>query len=221
MPTAVDLNKEATLARARLLAKPGMEVLAETRPKTLEVTLYTSDMKECSFRATATAKGVVKSTRAAWLNDDEADGETTAVTFISFAKNGDLVGEYDIDGDTWRQIDGNDPEKFYFMVLVLGLTLPAAVALAKDRAYHDEGRNSEGIRSMPEGFAVSEVHPDAPAQLYKTTIVIWTEYNPEGADPEQLARDADVGDGFCSTQQTELVTDQRQFPDTDFFMAPF
>lgn len=58
-----------------------------------------------------------------------------------------------------------------------------------------------------------------PKKLYKTTIVIWTDYDPSrtGMEIDDLAREAMVGDGLCSSQETDVVTDKRQFPDTDFF----
>lgn len=56
-----------------------------------------------------------------------------------------------------------------------------------------------------------------PKQLYKTTIVIWTEYDPNNCEIDDLAREATSGDAFCSLQQTMLVTDPSEFPDTEFF----
>ena len=53
--------------------------------------------------------------------------------------------------------------------------------------------------------------------LYKTTIVIWTDCNPAHREIDDLAREAMVGDAFCSQQHVEHVTGPGQFPDTDFF----
>lgn len=36
--------------------------------------------------------------------------------------------------------------------------------------------------------------------LWKTTIVIWSEQDPQGAEAVDLARDATDGDSFCSKQ---------------------
>jgi hypothetical protein len=56
-----------------------------------------------------------------------------------------------------------------------------------------------------------------PARLYKTTIVIWSRY--DGADVELhgLAYEAEEGDAYCTRQDSELITDPADFPDTDFF----
>jgi hypothetical protein len=56
-----------------------------------------------------------------------------------------------------------------------------------------------------------------PSKLYKTTIVIWTEYDPSDMDIEYLARDATSGDSFCDQQTHEVITDKNKFPDTEFF----
>lgn len=56
-----------------------------------------------------------------------------------------------------------------------------------------------------------------PKELYKTTIVIWTDYDPAGVELEDLAREATSGDALCDGQGTEKVTDPEQMPDTDFF----
>ena len=61
--------------------------------------------------------------------------------------------------------------------------------------------------------------------LYKTTIVIWSEYNPAEAKIEidYLARDAMQGESYCSKQVSEFVTDPEADPDwdgTEFFGVP-
>ena len=56
--------------------------------------------------------------------------------------------------------------------------------------------------------------PDA---LYKTTIVIWTDYDPSGVELEDLARDATSGEALCGSQETTKITDPAEYPDTDFF----
>ena len=57
-------------------------------------------------------------------------------------------------------------------------------------------------------------------QLWKTTIIIWTDYDPSEFEIDDLAREAMSGDGYCSEQNTELVTDEAQFPQTEFFDDP-
>jgi hypothetical protein len=56
-----------------------------------------------------------------------------------------------------------------------------------------------------------------PKELYKTTMVIWTDYDPGEMDIDVLARESINGDGFCSHMGTELVTDKSLYPDTEFF----
>lgn len=55
-----------------------------------------------------------------------------------------------------------------------------------------------------------------PPKLYKTTIVIWTDYMPS-VEIDDLAREAVSGNAFCSEQETVEVRDPDEFPDTDFF----
>lgn len=59
-----------------------------------------------------------------------------------------------------------------------------------------------------------------PDKLYKTTIVIWSEYDPtNNIEIDDLARDAMSGESYCSKQKSEYV-DPRTDPDwdgTDFF----
>lgn len=60
----------------------------------------------------------------------------------------------------------------------------------------------------------------APKQLWKTTIVIWTEYDGSLVEITDLAREATSGEGFCSSSDSVLVTDKAQFPGTEFFDCP-
>ena len=59
-----------------------------------------------------------------------------------------------------------------------------------------------------------------PDMLYKTTIIIWTESDPAEETLEALAYAAEQGEGFCSFQGTEEITDASQFPNTEFFGVP-
>lgn len=58
--------------------------------------------------------------------------------------------------------------------------------------------------------------------LFKTVVVIWSEYNPSGCvELEDLARDATTGKSYCSRQDTIYVPDPVVDPDwdcTEFFM---
>lgn len=44
-------------------------------------------------------------------------------------------------------------------------------------------------------------------RLFKSTIIIWTEYNPVDDELEDLARDAICGDGYLQEQSYEIVDD--------------
>ena len=56
-----------------------------------------------------------------------------------------------------------------------------------------------------------------PKKLYKTTIVIWTEYNTDCWGINALAEEAVSGNAYCDIQDCDEVTDVSQFPDTEFF----
>lgn len=56
--------------------------------------------------------------------------------------------------------------------------------------------------------------------LYKTTIVIWSEYDASALELEDLARDATSGESYCSSSRTELISRPEKNPDwdgTEFF----
>jgi hypothetical protein len=44
--------------------------------------------------------------------------------------------------------------------------------------------------------------------LFKSTIVIWTDYNPAAVDLEDLAKDADSGDAYLEQQSYVIVRDE-------------
>ena len=60
-----------------------------------------------------------------------------------------------------------------------------------------------------------------PKTLYKTKIVIWSEFDPNGnMELDELARDAMVGESYCSEQSTTKVDDVDNDDDwdgTEFF----
>jgi len=51
--------------------------------------------------------------------------------------------------------------------------------------------------------------------LYKTTIVIWSDFNPERTEIHALAHEAVSGDCYCSTRHDELVPDPSLDPEWD------
>ena len=56
-----------------------------------------------------------------------------------------------------------------------------------------------------------------PQKLFKTTIVIWSEYPTNEYSIDDLAREAISGDAYCSLQHCEGVSDPAKFPHTEFF----
>lgn len=56
--------------------------------------------------------------------------------------------------------------------------------------------------------------------LFKTTAVIWTEYDPSAVELSDLAREAENGSAYCSTLTAEPIADPDTDPDwdgTEFF----
>lgn len=56
--------------------------------------------------------------------------------------------------------------------------------------------------------------------LYKTTIVIWSEYDGTERELSDLAWQAEQGDAYCSRYRSTLVENPNSdpdFDDTDFF----
>lgn len=56
-----------------------------------------------------------------------------------------------------------------------------------------------------------------PRKLYRTEIVIWTDFDPSNLELDDLAREAVSGGGYCSKQLTVPITNMEIFPDTEFF----
>lgn len=58
-------------------------------------------------------------------------------------------------------------------------------------------------------------------KLYKTTIIIFSEFDPSGMTLEDLAREADQGDALCESQKTQ-VTDinDKDLGNSEFFGVP-
>jgi hypothetical protein len=56
-----------------------------------------------------------------------------------------------------------------------------------------------------------------PRRLYKTTLVIWSEFDPRRMENATLGRESDEGEAWSEPRRTELVDDPEYFPDTDFF----
>jgi len=52
-------------------------------------------------------------------------------------------------------------------------------------------------------------------KLWKTTVVIWTDEDPQGVELDTLVSEAIHGDAYCSKQETKYVTDVTQDKDWD------
>lgn len=57
-----------------------------------------------------------------------------------------------------------------------------------------------------------------PAKLYRTTLVIWSEFDPQHVDNADLGRESDEGAAWCEQRTTIAVLDPEEFPATDFFI---
>ena len=60
-------------------------------------------------------------------------------------------------------------------------------------------------------------------KLYKTTIVIWSEFDPSKLEIDDLAEDAVSGESYCSVSRTELIEEPEKDPEwdgTEFFHMP-
>jgi hypothetical protein len=60
----------------------------------------------------------------------------------------------------------------------------------------------------------------ATGALYKSTIVIWSEYDGTSVELSTLAREAETGDAYCSASRSELVQEPSADADwdgTEFF----
>ena len=56
--------------------------------------------------------------------------------------------------------------------------------------------------------------------LWKSTIVIWSEFDPQTVEIADLARDATDGNSYCSSSTVELVKNPQKDKDwdgTEFF----
>jgi hypothetical protein len=59
--------------------------------------------------------------------------------------------------------------------------------------------------------------------LYKTTITIWSDFDPSEYNLQDLGFQADEGDAYCSNTTTEIVenpADDPQWDGTEFFDVP-
>jgi hypothetical protein len=72
------------------------------------------------------------------------------------------------------------------------------------------------------GIAYTATSPAGPSHLggktmmlYKTTIVIWSEYDPRKIELDELARDATHGNAYCSSWVSDPIDNPSADPDWD------
>ncbi len=56
--------------------------------------------------------------------------------------------------------------------------------------------------------------------LWKSTIIIWSDFDPRTVELEDLAREATNGDAYCSSQKAKLIdhpADDMDWDGTEFF----
>lgn len=61
---------------------------------------------------------------------------------------------------------------------------------------------------------------DGPRKLWRTEIVIWTEFDPRKVEVSALAREGEVGNGYIAKAHSELVSNpyaQEDGPPEDLF----
>lgn len=59
-------------------------------------------------------------------------------------------------------------------------------------------------------------------KLYKSTIVIWSEFNPVTMELSDLAREAETGEAYCSRMEAQVIREPTSDPDwdgTEFFKS--
>lgn len=59
--------------------------------------------------------------------------------------------------------------------------------------------------------------------LFKTTIVIWSDFDPSHCDIECMAHEATQGEAYCSASHVERVEDpskDKDWDNTEFFDSP-
>jgi len=61
---------------------------------------------------------------------------------------------------------------------------------------------------------------ESPRKLWKTTIVIWSSYDPQRIPVSRLAQEGEAGDAYIAKAHSELIDgpyDQIDAPPEDFF----
>lgn len=53
--------------------------------------------------------------------------------------------------------------------------------------------------------------------MWRTTVVVWSDFDPRHLEVSDLVRDGESGESFISESHSELVRDRTQWPETEFF----
>lgn len=53
--------------------------------------------------------------------------------------------------------------------------------------------------------------------MWRTTVVVWSDFDPRDLEVSALVRDGESGESFISESHSELVRDRTQWPETEFF----
>ncbi len=59
--------------------------------------------------------------------------------------------------------------------------------------------------------------PHSGRTMWRTTLVVWSEFDPKDLEASELVRDAESGESYIAESRTELVKDRTQWPETEFF----
>lgn len=67
----------------------------------------------------------------------------------------------------------------------------------------------------------ADTGPSIPSKLYKTTIVIWSEWDGSQAELRDLAFQAEEGDAYCSKMESVALTREQVMDDPDWDGSEF
>lgn len=130
------------------------------------------------------------------------------------------------DDDTYEEVDTEEDTGSAVVALTdEGMELVSTGTTLKK--FTPEERKQHVVGRLPISKLLSfflEHHPGffEPGRkpLYKTNITIWSDFDPQDLELDELARDAGSGESYCSKQKTQLVENPKEDPDwdgTEFF----
>lgn len=112
---------------------------------------------------------------------------------------------------------GADPARAYAHRMGRGANEAENILHGDDEILVRRSHQNEDIQE-PSTDGNADAGPGRP--LYKTTIVIWSEYDPTGLELSELAEEAEEGGNYCSRFDSKYVQDPGADPDwdgTEFF----